>query len=252
MRVKAQNNSSLSCKGLNEQRMSLDKTKCDPELGLRVREYLISKGVETPHEANYLNVDNKTKILQIEKHMSEVLKILGYDLSDDSLEETPNRIAKMQVLDMNWGMKPEYFPKCTTVDNKMSYDEMVIERGVSIISQCEHHMAIIDGKATIAYIPNKKVLGLSKINRIAEYFSRRFQIQERLTEQIYHSLSYILETEHIAVMIDAAHYCVRARGVEDMNSRTVTSRLGGTFKEQGSNARAEFLAIANQSIARIG
>ena len=119
------------------------------------------------------------------------------------------------------------------------------------MSICEHHLVTIDGIATVAYIPNNKVLGLSKINRIVEYFSKRPQIQERLTEQVYHALSHILETDNVAVMIDAVHYCVRARGVEDTGSRTVTSKLGGVFKDSSSNARSEFLAIANQSVVKL-
>lgn len=231
--------------------MSFDRMKTDPELGFKVHEYLVSKGVETPTVESNLSVDTKTKISMIENHMTEICKILGYDLTDDSFAETPNRFAKMQILDLNWGLRPDNFPKCTTVDNKMSYDEMVIERGISVMSQCEHHLQTIDGRATVAYIPNKKVLGLSKINRVVDYFSRRLQIQERLTEQVFHSLSYILETENIAVLIDAEHYCVKARGVEDMNSRTVTTKLGGVFRDGNCSARSEFLSIANQSIVKI-
>lgn len=231
--------------------MSLDRTKVDPELGAKIREYLISKGVETPFDEDTINIDSKKKISIIEEHMKEIGRILGYDLTDDSFKDTPNRFAKMQVLDLNWGLRTDNFPKCTTVDNKMHYDEMVIERGIKVMSQCEHHIQTIDGKAIVAYIPNDKVLGLSKINRVVDYFSRRLQIQERLTEQVYHSLCYILDTDNIAVMIDAEHYCVRARGIEDLTSRTVTSKLGGVFKDSSSNARGEFLSIANQSIARI-
>ena len=134
-------------------------------------------------------------------------------------------------------------------DNKMKYNEMVVERNVSVQSNCEHHFVVIDGLATVAYVPNNKVLGLSKINRIVEYFSKRPQIQERLTEQIFHALCYILETEDVAVMIDAQHYCVKSRGVEDTGSSTITSRLGGGFKSDPA-ARAEFLNIARQGCVR--
>jgi len=126
-----------------------------------------------------------------------------------------------------------------------AHDEMVVERNVNVQSNCEHHFVVIDGLATVAYIPNKKVLGLSKINRIVEYFSKRPQIQERLTEQIYHALSFILETDNIAVLIDAQHYCVKSRGVEDTGSSTVTSKLGGGFKSDPA-LRAEFMSIARQ------
>jgi len=129
----------------------------------------------------------------------------------------------------------------------MKYDEMVIERNVNVQSNCEHHFVVIDGVATVAYIPKQKVLGLSKINRIVEYFSKRPQIQERLTEQIYHALSYILETDNVAVVIDAQHYCVKSRGVEDTGSSTVTSKLGGCFKNEPA-VRAEFMNIVNNCV----
>jgi GTP cyclohydrolase I len=125
----------------------------------------------------------------------------------------------------------------------MNYDEMVVERNVNVQSNCEHHFVIIDGLATVAYVPNEKVLGLSKINRIVEYFAKRPQIQERLTEQVFHALCFILETDNVAVMIDAQHYCVKSRGVEDTGSSTVTTKLGGGFKTDAA-ARAEFLSIA--------
>jgi GTP cyclohydrolase I len=127
----------------------------------------------------------------------------------------------------------------------MKYDEMVIERNINVQSNCEHHFVVIDGKATVAYIPKEKVLGLSKINRVVEYFSKRPQIQERLTEQIYHALQYILGTDDIAVLIDAQHYCVKSRGVEDVGSSTITSKLGGEFKSDQA-VRAEFMNLVNK------
>lgn len=145
-----------------------------------------------------------------------------------------------------WGLDYEAFPKCTTVQNKMHYDEMVVERNITVQSLCEHHILPIVGKATIAYVPNNKVLGLSKLPRIVEYFSRRPQIQERLTEQIYHALQFILETDNIAVVIDAAHLCVSSRGVEDTAASTITSKLGGSFKTD-PNARAEFMRFVATS-----
>lgn len=221
--------------------MSYNKTKTSPELGKLVHEHLVKMGVETPQIPN--NLDRKEKIEKIQYHMTEIMIALGLDLSDDSLAETPNRWAKMAVNEIFWGLDYEAFPKCTTVDNKMKYNEMVVERNVSVQSNCEHHLVIIDGLATVAYVPKDKVLGLSKINRIVEYFSKRPQIQERLTEQIFHTLQFILGTEDVAVMIDARHYCVASRGVEDTESSTVTSRLGGGFKTDPA-ARAEFLNIA--------
>ena len=172
------------------------------------------------------------------------MKTLGLDLLDDSLMDTPKRVAKMYVNEIFWGLDYEAFPKCTTVDNKMKYDEMVVERNVNVQSNCEHHFVVIDGVATVGYIPNQRVLGLSKINRVVEYFSKRPQIQERLTEQVYHALQYILETDNVAVVIDAQHYCVKSRGVEDVGSSTVTSKLGGVFKTDPA-VRNEFMNIVN-------
>lgn len=222
--------------------MSYNKTKCDPELGRQVHEHLVKMGVETPVVENGL--ERKDKIDKIESHMTEIMKTLGLDLTDDSLIETPKRVAKMYVNEIFWGLDYDAFPKCTTVDNKMKYDEMVVERNVNVQSNCEHHFVIIDGVATVAYIPNQKVLGLSKINRIVEYFSKRPQIQERLTEQVYHALQYILDTDNIGVVIHAQHYCVKSRGVEDTGSSTVTSKLGGVFKTD-PNVRTEFMRLVS-------
>lgn len=224
--------------------MSYNKTKTDPELGLRVHEHLVKMGVETP--TFQTSLDRKDKITEIERSFSHIMQVLGLDLDDDSLAETPKRVAKMYVNEIFWGLDYEAFPKCTTVDNKMHYNEMVVERNVSVQSNCEHHFVVIDGLATVAYVPKQKVLGLSKINRIVEYFSKRPQIQERLTEQIFHTLQFILETEDVAVMIDAQHYCVKSRGVEDTGSSTVTSRLGGGFKNDPA-VRNEFYQIARQA-----
>jgi len=221
--------------------MSYNKTKTDPELGQKVHEHLVKMGVETP--TFQTSLDRKDKIAEIEKSFSHIMQVLGLDLDDDSLMETPKRVAKMYVNEIFWGLDYEAFPKCTAVDNKMKYNEMVCERNINVQSNCEHHFVVIDGLATVAYVPNQKVLGLSKINRIVEYFSKRPQIQERLTEQIFHALQFILETEDVAVMIDAQHYCVKSRGVEDTGSSTVTSKLGGGFKSDPA-ARAEFYQLA--------
>jgi GTP cyclohydrolase I len=221
--------------------MSYNKTKTDPELGQKIHEHLVKMGVETP-TTDY-QLDRKEKIDVIEAHFTGIMRALGLDLEDDSLMDTPKRVAKMYVNEIFWGLDYDAFPKCTTVANKMNYDEMVVERNVNVQSNCEHHFVIIDGLATVAYVPNEKVLGLSKINRIVEYFAKRPQIQERLTEQVFHALCYILETENVAVMIDAQHYCVKSRGVEDTGSSTVTTKLGGGFKTDAA-ARAEFLSIA--------
>ena len=220
--------------------MAFDKTKTDPVLGKKVHEYLMSVGVETPVIDNGLS--RKEKIDMIENNFKEIVTTLGLDLEDDSLTDTPKRVAKMYVNEIFWGLDYDAFPKVTVVDNKMKYNEMVVEKGISVQSYCEHHFVNIDGLATVAYIPNNKVLGLSKMNRVVEYFSRRPQIQERLTEQIYHALSFILETENVALTIDAKHFCVKSRGVEDTECSTITSRLGGNFKAH-PEVRAEFLAL---------
>lgn len=223
--------------------MSYNKTKTDPDLGHRVHEHLVAKGVETPTISTALG--RTDKIEEIEKDFTHIMQVLGLDLSDDSLMDTPKRVAKMFVNEIFWGLDHDAFPKCTTVDNKMKYDEMVVERNINVQSNCEHHFVVIDGLATVGYIPNQKVLGLSKINRVVEYFAKRPQIQERLTEQVYHALQYILDTDSIGVVIDAQHYCVKSRGVEDVGSSTVTSKLGGVFKSDPA-VRAEFMNIVNK------
>lgn len=220
----------------------MDKEKINAKLGKEVQDYLFQKGVHTPVNFEKLNVETDTKISIIENHVRSIWETLGMDLSDDSLAETPHRIAKMLVKEQNWGLHPDNFPKCTAIENKMGYDEVVKEKNITVMSTCEHHGVVIDGKAKVAYIPDKTVIGLSKINRIVEYFSRRPQVQERLTEQIFYALQYILGTENIAVVIDAVHYCVKSRGVRDYSSSTTTSKLGGSFKTNTS-LRMEFFSL---------
>lgn len=213
--------------------------KTDLELGLQVQNYLKEKGVETPLKANQYKEHEKLSI--IEEKFKDIMNALGLDLADDSLTETPRRVAKMYVNEIFTGLNYENFPKCTTVENKMNYDEMVIVNNITSISNCEHHFVVIDGLCKVAYIPKQKILGLSKINRIVQFFSQRPQIQERLTEQIYFALSYILETEDIAVELKAVHYCVKSRGVSDTNSFTETRKLGGKFLNI-PEVRTEFLS----------
>ena len=220
--------------------MAFNKTKTDPELGLKIHEHLVKCGVETPVTDNRLTRTEKIEL--IKDQFTDIMKVLGLDLSDDSLMDTPNRVAKMYVNEIFWGLDYEAFPKCTAVENKMDYEGMVIERNINVQSNCEHHFVVIDGVGTVAYIPNKKVLGLSKLNRVVEYFAKRPQIQERLTEQVFYALQYILDTDHIAVVIDAQHYCVKSRGVEDVGSSTITSKLGGGFKKD-KTLRAEFMNL---------
>ena len=217
--------------------------KTDEQLGLKVKQFLIDKGVETPMVDNGLT--DSEKIAEIKDKFTDIMNALGLDLADDSLIDTCSGVAKMYVNEIFWGLDYTAFPKCTTVDNKMKYNEMVCERNINVQSNCEHHFVIIDGSCHISYIPKNKVLGLSKLNRIVQFFSKRPQIQERLTEQIYYALSYILDTEDIGVIIEAAHYCVKSRGIQDVNSDTVTSKMGGCFKTD-PEARKEFLSIVNK------
>lgn len=216
------------------------KNKADPTLGLQVHQYLESIGMETPMRGAQFNESYQKEV--IAKAFTEIMNVLNLDLQDDSLIDTPNRVAKMYVNEFFAGLDYNHFPKCTVIDNKMDAG-MVVEKNIKVMSNCEHHFVTIDGVATVAYIPNKKVLGLSKLNRIVNFFSRRPQVQERLTNQIWHTLTYILETENVAVYIDAVHFCVRSRGVEDANSSTVTSKLGGAFINDPA-CRAEFMSIA--------
>lgn len=225
--------------------MSYNASKTDQYLGHQIEQYLEHVGVQTPtiKQPFGLELSENEKIDRISELFAQIMGTLGLDLSDDSLAGTPDRVAKMYVKEIFWGLDPDKFPKATTVQNKMKYSSMVVEKDITVMSACEHHFVTIDGKATVAYIPKDKVLGLSKLNRIVEYFARRPQIQERLTDQVWHALTYILGTEDVAVYIDAEHYCVKSRGVEDHGSHTITSKLGGAFMDNATT-RAEFMAIA--------
>lgn len=214
--------------------------KTDSILGQRVHEHLLKVGCETPMVKN--RHDEVFQIEEIKFHVNKIMNILGLDMTDDSLVETPSRVAKMYVKEFFQGLDYTNFPKCTAIENKMDAG-MVVERDIQVMSNCEHHLVVIDGVATVAYIPKDKVLGLSKLNRIVKFFSRRPQVQERLTNQIWHTLSFILGTDDVAVYVDASHYCVKARGIEDSNSSTITSRLGGAFLNDAA-CRAEFMSIA--------
>lgn len=226
--------------------MSFQKTKIDSKLGHEIQAHLESLGIHTPVNKDYLSADAKDKIEKIEMHMTEVFKLIGMDLNDDSLVETPKRVAKMMVLDQAWGMLPENFPKNTMIEDKMHVDEMVTVGDIRINSLCEHHWLGIHGKAYVSYIARGKVIGLSKLSRVVEYFCKRPQVQERLTSQIYHALSYMLGTTDIAVGINAAHLCMTTRGVEDPDAWTQTTKLGGVFKSD-PQTRAEFLSLMNKN-----
>jgi len=223
----------------------------DYELGKQVHEHLKIRGVETPVISDALAAKDTKKIAAIEKNMKNIMEVLGLDLSDDSLIETPKRVAKMYVNELFKGLNYENFPKCTVVENKMKYDEMVVER-CTIKSVCEHHLVYFGTAHNsdrlgcyVAYMPKDKVLGLSKINRIVDFFSRRPQIQERLTEQIAETLKFILQTDDVAVMVRSQHFCVLTRGVEDADSYCITSFVSGRFKEE-PGIKAEFMSIANR------
>ncbi|MFT5219022.1 MAG: GTP cyclohydrolase I [Planctomycetota bacterium] len=204
-----------------------------------VRNALIEKGLETPLNANPLTRDEKYQ--RIRQSFYDIVETLGLDLSDDSLTETPHRIAKMYVDEVFSGLDYSNFPKITMIDNKMKLEEMVKVSDISLTSTCEHHFVTIDGTAKVAYIPAGKIIGLSKINRIVRFFGQRPQVQERLTQQILVALQTLMETPNVAVTIEAIHYCVKARGVMDANSRTQTTALGGSFKDQ-QKTRSEFFS----------
>lgn len=216
----------------------LDRTKTDAKLGEKIHSLLIEEGVETPmQELSSATYDDKYN--SIRDDFRNIMKTLGLDLSDDSLERTPDRIAKMYLNEVFWGLDYSNFPKVTTIKNKMQYSSMLIERNISVKSQCEHHFLPFIGNAFVAYIPDRYIIGLSKINRIVEFFSRRPQVQERLTEQVFYTLMEVLHTDDVAVCIKSEHTCVKLRGVEDTNSDTLTTRLGGAFMDD-SALRNEF------------
>lgn len=199
--------------------------------------------IETPMIDYSLQLSDHDKKDKIAFHFRKIMETLGLDLNDDSLQGTPKRVAKMYVEEIFSGLNPENKPEVRLFENKYSYNEMLVERDITIYSNCEHHFVPIIGKAHIGYISNGKVIGLSKLNRIAQYFAQRPQVQERLTVQIAHELQDILETKDVAIVIDAKHLCVSARGVKDVNSETVTSFYGGQFED--SDTRKEFLNYIN-------
>ena len=203
-----------------------------------VRQALIDKGLETPLIDNGLTAAQKRA--KIEACMQEIMQTLGLDLSDDSLIKTPKRVGKMFVDELFSGLDYVNFPDITLIENKMHCDEMIKVKDITLTSTCEHHFVVIDGTAKVAYMPGDKIIGLSKINRIVQFFARRPQVQERLTQQIFVALQALLNTRNVAVSITATHYCVKARGVKDPTSYTTTTALGGHFKNNPSS-RHEFL-----------
>lgn len=192
----------------------------------------ISTALETPMVADAFELSDDEKISRIEHHFAEIMKTMGLDLTDDSLMGTPRRVAKMYVKEVFTGLNPENKPKVALFNNKYKYKEMLVEKNITVKSFCEHHFVPIVGLAHVAYISNGNVIGLSKINRIVQYYAKRPQVQERLTVQIANELKKILKTEDVAVIIDAKHMCVSMRGVEDETSSTVTSSYHGLFKDE--------------------
>ena len=203
----------------------------------------ISSSLNTPLRADAFEKDDQLKIELIAKHFKEIMQILGLDLTDDSLQGTPTRVAKMYVNEIFSGLNPDNRPETKLFDNKFNFNELLIEKDISFYSNCEHHFVPFFGKAHIAYIPNGQVVGLSKINRIVQYYASRPQVQERLTVQIANDLKEALGTESVAVIIEAKHLCVASRGVKDNSSTTTTSHYSGKFNDD--HLRNEFLTLAN-------
>ncbi|GHE69635.1 GTP cyclohydrolase I FolE [Roseivirga thermotolerans] len=204
----------------------------------------IGTSYDTPLKADAFDMDDELKMNLIEDKFREIMEIMGLDLTDDSLSGTPRRVAKMYIKEIFSGLNPANKPKVALFDNKYKYDEMLVEKDITFYSNCEHHFVPIIGKAHVAYISNGQVIGLSKINRIVDYYAKRPQVQERLTVQIANELKEILGTEDVAVVIDAEHLCVSSRGVKDVNSSTVTAQFHGRFKEEST--RNEFLGYIHQ------
>ncbi|RZS96136.1 GTP cyclohydrolase I FolE [Cecembia calidifontis] len=195
---------------------------------------------ETPLREDAFAMDDDLKIELIEKHFREIMHIMGLDLTDDSLRGTPRRVAKMFIKEVFSGLDPKNKPAAKLFENKFKYNEMLVEKDITFYSHCEHHFVPIFGRAHVAYISNGHVIGLSKINRIVQYFAKRPQVQERLTMQIGNELKEVLGTEDVAVVLDAHHMCVSSRGIQDVNSSTVTSFYSGKF-EKDEQTRAEFM-----------
>jgi GTP cyclohydrolase I len=199
----------------------------------------IGTSAETPLREDAFDLDDDIKVELIRKHFKEIMQILGLDLTDDSLSGTPERVAKMYVKEIFSGLNPKNKPDVKLFENKYNYNQMLVEKNITIYSNCEHHFVPIIGKVHVAYISSGKVIGLSKINRIVQYFAKRPQVQERLTMQIGNELKSLLETEDVAIVVDAEHLCVSSRGIQDTSSSTVTSFYSGKFEAE--ETKKEFL-----------
>ena len=199
----------------------------------------VATSAKNPIRPDAFDLSDKEKIAKIEASVKDILHTLGMDLTDDSLQGTPKRVAKAFINEMFMGLDPKNKPKASTFDNNYNYGEMLVEKNIVVYSTCEHHLLPIIGRAHVAYISDGKVIGLSKMNRIVEYFSKRPQVQERLTMQIVQAMQEALGTQDVACVIDAKHLCVNSRGIKDIESSTVTSEFGGKFKEK--ETKKEFL-----------
>jgi len=206
----------------------------------------VATSLETPMREDAFLLSDEQKMVLIENKFREIMNVLGLDLTDDSLNGTPHRVAKMFVKEIFSGLNPENKPKISVFDNKFKYGEMLVEKNINMNSTCEHHFLPIVGKAHVAYVSSGQVIGLSKINRVVDYFARRPQVQERLTVQIANELKRILKTEDVAVIIDAKHLCVSSRGIQDEGSSTITAEYGGVFKDP--LRKEEFLKYLSLSI----
>jgi len=200
-----------------------------------------NESVDTPMREDAFSLSDEEKMARIQEHFKGIMETLGLDLTDDSLSQTPKRVAKMYVKEIFSGLNPKNKPAVTLFENKYSYNQMLVEKNISMYSMCEHHFVPIIGKAHVAYIAESKVIGLSKIHRIVKYYAKRPQVQERLTRQISEALQDTLGTKDVAVAIDARHMCVECRGVEDVTSSTITSAISGEFHNEVT--RMEFLRL---------
>ncbi|WP_435264272.1 GTP cyclohydrolase I FolE [Tenacibaculum sp. nBUS_03] len=199
----------------------------------------IATSAESPIRKDAFDISDEEKIKRIQESVKDILITLGMDLTDDSLQGTPKRVAKAFVNELFMGLNPKNKPKASTFDNNYNYGEMLVEKNIIVYSTCEHHLLPIIGRAHVAYISDGKVIGLSKMNRIVEYFSKRPQVQERLTMQVVQAMQEALGTDDVACVIDAKHLCVNSRGIKDIESSTVTAEFGGKFKEK--ETKREFL-----------
>ncbi|WP_375435627.1 GTP cyclohydrolase I FolE [uncultured Hymenobacter sp.] len=220
----------------------MDKSVPSPVGGTPPVDTHLSADLRTPLRSDAFALSDEEKIAGITEHFREIMHLLGLDLTDDSLAGTPRRVAKMYVQEWFRGLSPDHRPEVRLFDNRYQYEQMLVERDITLFSCCEHHFVPIIGKAHVAYLPGEHVVGLSKLNRVVQYYARRPQVQERLTRQIAEELKHALHTDNVAVLIEADHLCVMSRGVNDTSSSTLTAEYGGVFGEDAA-LRAEFLRL---------